>query len=139
MSQTNASVRTYSSYHSKRYGPPERFYGLPQRKSDTSPGPLHVMDLNVTDPPVMTSSPIHNDQRNVVSNLQSFQPCQTSGVTVLAYQSKSDAPTITNWKNTDIDAFERYCTESRLFQFPKDEAWRYFHIKRWILYMVWST
>ena len=26
-------------------------------------------------------------------------------------------------ENHDIDAFERYCTESRLFQFPKDEAW----------------
>ena len=47
-----------------------------------------------------------------------------SGMTVLAYPSKSDAPTITNWKNTNIDAFERYCTESRLFQFPKEGAGR---------------
>ena len=45
-------------------------------------------------------------------------------MTVLSYPSKSDGPTITNWKNNDIDAFERYCTESRLFQFSKDEAWR---------------
>ena len=68
-----------------------------------------------------------NDERNVLTNSQSSQPWQTSEVTVLAYPSKSDTPTITitititttNWKNTDIDAFERYCTESRLFQFPK--------------------
>ena len=29
MSQMNASVQTYSLYHSKRHGPPERFYSLP--------------------------------------------------------------------------------------------------------------
>ena len=29
MSQTNASVQTYSAYHSKCHGPPEGFYGLP--------------------------------------------------------------------------------------------------------------
>ena len=33
MIQSNASVRTYSSYHSKRHGPPELFYGLPQRNA----------------------------------------------------------------------------------------------------------
>ena len=50
--------------------------------------------------------------------------------TVLAYPSKSDAPTITTWKftkltlTTDIDAFERYCKDSRIFQHPNDEAWR---------------
>ena len=55
---------------------------------------------------------------------QTSQPWQPSGRTVLTYPSKSDAPTITNWKINDIDAFERYCTESRLFQFPSDEAWR---------------
>ena len=142
-SQTNASVRTYRSYHSKCYGPPELLYDLPQRKSDTSPGPLQVTDLNATVPNITTSSPMINNQRNVLHNSQSSQPWQTSGVTVLAYTSKSGAPTITNWKNTDIDEFERYCTESRLFQFPKDEAWRalnqVFPYKTMDTLQVWST
>ena len=43
MSQTNASVWTYSSYHSKRHGPPKLFYGLSQRNVDTSQG-LHATD-----------------------------------------------------------------------------------------------
>ena len=63
-----------------------------------------------------------NEQRNVMTDSQSLQPWQPSGMTVLAYPSKSDAPTITNWKNHF--AFERYCTETRLSQFLKDEAWR---------------
>jgi len=114
MSQTNASVRTYSLYHSKRHGPTELFYGLPQRNVDTSQGSLHATDLNVTATPENPSSPMLTEQRNVMTNSQTSQPWQPSGMTVLTYPSKSDAPTITNWKNHDIDAFERYCTESRL-------------------------
>ena len=48
----------------------------------------------------------------------------SSVTTVLAYPSKSDAPTITIWNIAEIDAFERYCRESRIFQCPHDEAWR---------------
>ena len=29
-----------------------------------------------------------------------------------------------DWKLTDIEAFERYCKDSRIFQCPNDEAWR---------------
>ena len=34
-----------------------------------------------------------------------------------------DAPIITTWKLTDIEVFERYCKDSRIFQYPNDEAW----------------
>jgi hypothetical protein len=47
-----------------------------------------------------------------------------SVTTVLAYPSKSDTPIITTWKLTDIEAFERFCKDSRIFQYPNDEAWR---------------
>jgi len=46
-----------------------------------------------------------------------------SVTTVFAYSSKSDAPTITTWKLTDIEEFERCCKDSRIFQYPNDEAW----------------
>jgi len=81
------SARTYSSYHFKRHGPPELFYGLPKRKSDNSPGPLQVTDLNVTAPTITTSSLMNNNQRNVLTNSQSSQPWQTSGVTLFVYPS----------------------------------------------------
>ena len=92
-----------------------------RRNVDSSQGSLHATDLNVTPTPVPTSNPMPIEPRNVLTTSQTSQPWQPSGLT---YLSKSDAPTITNWKINDIDAFERYCTESRLLQFPRDEAWR---------------
>ena len=65
---------------------------------------------------------MYNDQRNVVTNSQSSQPWQTSGVTELAYLSRTRL--LLRIGKTPILMLERYCTESRLFQFPKDEAWR---------------
>ena len=81
MSQTNASVRTYS-YHSKRHGPPEVFYGLTQRKTDNSSEPLQVTNLNATAKTITTSSRMINDQRNFLTSSQSSKLWQTSGVTV---------------------------------------------------------
>ena len=140
MSQTNASVRTYSPYHSKRHGPPELIYSLPQRKSDTSPGPLQVTDLIATAPTITTSSPMINDQPNVLHNSQSSQPWQTSGVTVLAYPSRLrlriGRKLILMHSN---DTVPNHASSSSLRTRRDRCLTRYFHIERWILYMVWST
>jgi hypothetical protein len=89
--------------------------------------------------PVQTSTSRPIDQRNVMTTSQTSQPWQSSGMTVLMYPSKSDAPTITNWKINDIDAFERYCTESRLFlrMWRGEPSTTCFHTTRWIHYRVW--
>ena len=81
---------------------------------------LYIQGLKCHSYTCKTGSPMPNEQRNVMTNSLFSQPWQTSGMTVLAYPSKSDTPTITNWKNNYIDAFERYCTQSRLFQSQKD-------------------
>ena len=128
MSQSNASVRT-DLYIPKRHVPTAEFYGIPQRHVNTSQGSLHATDLNVTPIPGPTSTTLPVDQRNVMTTSQSSQPWQPSGMTVLTYPSKSDAPTITNWKINDIDAFERYCTA--------EPSTRCSHTKRWIHYRAW--
>ena len=46
-----------------------------------------------------------------------FSRNNASVTTVLANRSKSNALIITTWNLTDIEAFERYCKNSRIFQY----------------------
>ena len=61
-------------------------------------------------PPGMTTSSRYN----------AFNSANVTNV--MSYPSKSDAPIISIWKLTDIEAFERYCKDSLIFQYPNDEA-----------------
>ena len=80
--ESNERQCTNYSYHSKRHGPPEVFYGLTQRKTDNSSEPLQVTNLNATAKTITTSSRMINDQRNFLTSSQSSKLWQTSGVTV---------------------------------------------------------
>ena len=74
--------------------------------------------------PGVTVSPSSVNPPGVTTSSR-YNPFNSANVTtVLSYPSKSDAPIITTWKLTDIEAFERYCKDSRIFQYPNDEAWR---------------
>ena len=45
-----------------------------------------------------------------------YNPFNSANVTtILSYPSKSDAPITTTWKLTGIEAFERYCKDTRIF------------------------
>jgi len=124
-----------ASFHSaeraaRRAVPTDIFYDLPPRRGDVNREPMTLSDLNSPKPSHpseridsrRSGNAAHNDQPTLT---MSRFPVNNSSVTaVLAYPCKSDAPTITTWKIADIDAFERYCRESRIFQYPHDEAWR---------------
>ena len=111
--------------------PAEIFYSLPPRHTSLHPDPLTISDSRTPKPADTTghdefrrnrSAGVANPTDMVTSTR--FPLNNASVTTVLAYPSKSDAPIITTWKLTDIEAFEGYCKDSRIFQCPNDEAWR---------------
>jgi len=106
------------------------FYDLPPRRGDVDREPMTLSDLKSPKPSHFSERIDSRRSGNAMLNDQptltmSRFPVNNSSVsTVLSYPSKSDAPTITTWKIADIDAFERYCRELRIIQYPHDEAWR---------------
>ena len=115
----------------RRSIPAEIFYGIPPSHTSPNPDPMTISELR-TPTPADTTEPdefrrnssvgVANPHTTMTSTR--FPNNNASVTTVLAYPSKSDAPIITTWKLTDIEAFERYCKDSRIFQYPNDEAWR---------------
>ena len=75
-----------------------------------------------------------------MTNSKTSQPWQPLGMTVLAYPSKSDAPTITIGKTTismhSNDTAPSHASSSFLKMRRGGRSTRYSHFERWILYTV---
>ena len=113
--------------------PPEIFYGLPPRQNQLNPEPLTLSDLSTIqtvdttgrEEPRRHSSAVTGNPSPGMTTSSRYNPFNSANVTsVLSYSSKSDAPIIRTWKLTDIEAFEQYCKDSRIFLPLNGEAWR---------------
>ena len=64
-----------------------------------------------------------DQSQSSLSPIQQLSTTISNVTTVLAYPSKSDIPFISRWTSGDIDVFNNFCHNHRIFQLPLHDAW----------------
>ena len=111
--RTQSTCKSGDDYRSEekaaiRAIPPDVFYDRPPRLNQLNPEPLTLSDLRT----MQTDSTGRKESRRHSSQMSCLTPSS-------AMHQSSRFGTL-----TDIEAFERYCKDLLIFQYPNDDAWR---------------